>query len=81
MTDMKRGLLKTLQLINVVVMVILMLVFRKWDVVVYLVGGVCIVLSIVLCYFLRCPHCGRWPRKGDFWNEFCPGCGYRLSDE
>ena len=78
---MNRGLLKSLQLVNMIAMIILMLVFRKNEVVIYLVGIVCIIVSFVLCYFLRCPHCGRWPRKGDFWNEFCPGCGNRLSDE
>ncbi len=37
-------------------------------------------IAIVLNYFQRCRHCGRWPRKGDFFNEYCPGCGKPLND-
>ena len=37
-------------------------------------------IAIVLNYFQRCRHCGRWPRKGDFFAEFCAGCGHALED-
>ena len=35
-------------------------------------------IAIVLNYFQRCRHCGRWPRKGDFFAEYCAGCGKPL---
>ena len=38
-------------------------------------------IGIYLNYCQRCRHCGRWPRKGDFWAEYCPGCGKKLDDE
>ena len=38
-------------------------------------------ILILLNYYQRCPHCGRWPRKGDFWHEYCPRCGQPLDDE
>ena len=29
---------------------------------------------------LCCPHCGAWPRKGHFWDRYCPRCGEPLDD-
>ena len=28
----------------------------------------------------RCPHCGAWPRKGDFFATYCRHCGEKLDD-
>lgn len=38
------------------------------------------VASVVFTWFLRCPHCGAWPRRGSFFHEFCPYCGEMLDD-
>ena len=37
-------------------------------------------IAIWLNYCQRCRHCGRWPRRGDFFNEYCPRCGEPLDD-
>ena len=36
--------------------------------------------AIWLNYCQRCKHCGRWPRKGDFFDTYCPGCGQPYDD-
>ena len=36
--------------------------------------------GILLNYFQRCKHCGRWPHKGDFFIQYCPRCGCALDD-
>lgn len=28
----------------------------------------------------RCKHCGRWPRRGEFFASYCPRCGEPLDD-
>ena len=38
-------------------------------------------VAIYLSYCRRCRHCGRWPRKGDFWAEYCPRCGKKMDEE
>ena len=35
-------------------------------------------IGITLLYFQRCPHCGRWPGRYDFFDEYCPRCGNPL---
>ena len=44
----------------------------------YAASVVYFVVSLVLLYFMRCPHCGAWPRGGTFFDEYCPKCGRRL---
>ena len=51
------------------------------ETIVILVFLVYLPIGIYLNYCQRCRHCGRWPRKGDFWAEYCPGCGKKLDDE
>ena len=77
---MRRSTLKILQIVNIVAMVVLMLVFQNLKTLMYLVCFAAIVISIVLAYLLRCPYCGRWPKKGDEWNGYCPRCGEKLDD-
>lgn len=38
-------------------------------------------IMIVCNFFLRCPNCGRWPRRGSFWAKYCSRCGQELDDE
>jgi hypothetical protein len=77
---MSRGLAKILQIMNIIAMVVLMLLFRENKLAMYAVVAACCVIAVALNYFLRCPHCGAWPRKGSFFHEFCPRCGKRLDD-
>lgn len=37
-------------------------------------------LYLLGSYFMRCPHCGRWPGKGDFFSHYCRWCGESLDD-
>ena len=77
---MSRGLAKILQIFNIIVMVVLMLVFRENKLAMYAVVASCCVIAVALNYFLRCPHCGAWPRKGNLFHEYCPRCGKPLED-
>lgn len=77
---MSRGLAKILQIMNIIAMVVLMLLFRENKLAMYAVVAACCVIAVILNYFLRCPHCGAWPRKGSFFHEFCPRCGKILDD-
>lgn len=77
---MKRGLAKALQIFNCIVMIVMLLVFGKNTPVMMAVVVVCCVIAVVLNYFLRCPHCGAWPRRGSTFHEYCPRCGKRLDD-
>ena len=35
-------------------------------------------LYTYLCWQLRCPNCGAWPRKGFLFHAYCPKCGEPL---
>ena len=37
-----------------------------------------IVILLVLSHFLRCPHCGAYPRRGSLFHHYCPRCGEPL---
>ena len=77
---MRRTHLKILQIVNIIVMVVLMLIFWKQEIILPFICIGSIVISIVLAYLLRCPYCGRWPKKGDEWNGYCPRCGEKYED-
>ena len=77
---MSRGLAKKLQIMNIIAMVVLILLFRERKLAMYDVVAACCVIAVILNYFLRCPHCGAWPRKGSFFHEYCPRCGKILDD-
>ncbi len=77
---MSRGLAKILQILNIIAMIVLMLVFRESEQAMYVVIAACCVISLILTYFLRCPHCGAWPRRGSFFHKYCPRCGESLDD-
>ena len=36
--------------------------------------------GIAFSWFLRCPHCGRWPGRFWFFYTYCPYCGEELDD-
>ena len=48
----------------------------------FYLASVVYVGTIIVCEFsLRCPYCGRWPRRGSFWAKYCPRCGAKLDEE
>ena len=77
---MSRGTAKLLTTINGVVMIVLMFLFSatKNTAGIIITAAIYLPLHFYLCYCRRCKHCGRWPRKGGFWDEFCPNCGKKL---
>lgn len=77
---MRRSLAQILSVVNIVAMIILMLVFRQNEAVMYAVVVACCVIAVILSYFMRCPHCGAWPRKGGLFHAYCPRCGEPLDD-
>ena len=77
---MGRTLAKILYFVIFVVGLVVMAVFysRGNETLAYITAGITIVGTLFCCYHMRCPHCGRWPRKGDFFAEYCAGCGEPL---
>ena len=77
---MSRGTAKILEIVSAVAFVLLMILFAKTGNVVGAIIAVAVYVPIgrYLRYCQRCRHCGRWPRKGDFWAEYCSRCGEKL---
>ena len=77
---MSRGTAKSLEIVSAVVFVLLMILFAKTGNVVGAIIAVAVYVPIgrYLRYCRRCKHCGRWPRKGGFFDEFCPNCGKKM---
>ena len=79
---MRRSTAKILSVISAIAVVIICLLFAPSG----NTGAVAVVFLLYLPFGIwlnskmRCPHCGRWPRKGDFWAEYCAGCGEKLED-
>lgn len=80
---MKRSVAKIAYILSIVVGMLLMMVcaIAKLDILVFLCAVVTVVANAAYCYFLRCPECGRWPRKGTIFTTYCPHCGEPLNDE
>ena len=80
---MKRSTAKLLSVICGIIAVVIACLFIPSGnkVAMTLVFLVYLPIGIWLNYMQRCPHCGRWPRKGDFFAQYCSGCGMPLDDE
>lgn len=80
---MRRSTAKILSVISMILTVVLCFMFIPSGntTAMIIIFIVYIPIAIVLNYFQRCRHCGRWPQRGDFRNEYCPGCGKPLDDE
>lgn len=80
---MSRSIAKVLSVISVIAVFILVFVFaaNQNETAMYITMAIWFVIYLVLMYFQRCPHCGAWPRKGSFFDEYCPRCGGSLYDE
>ena len=79
---MSRSTAKILSIVCAVVAVVIACLFipsgnKAASMIVFLIY---IPIGVYLNYCQRCRHCGRWPRKGDFWDEYCPHCGEKLDD-
>ena len=79
---MRRTTAKLLTIISTVVVILITLLLAPS-------GNTALMTVIVILYFpiliylnycQRCKHCGRWPRRGDFFAEYCAGCGEKLDD-
>lgn len=77
---MDRSTAKVLIILSTFVMLVLVVIFslaqNKTAMIITFV--VWAIGYIVLGYFLRCPNCGRWPGKHDFFDSYCPRCGEPL---
>ena len=79
---MSRSTAKILSVISAITVVIICLLFVPSG----NQGAMTIVVLLYMPFAIwlnskqRCPHCGRWPRKGDFWAEYCRSCGEKLDD-
>jgi len=79
---MNRGLAKLLSIISIVVLLILTFFFATSQNLgaMYTSMAIWFVVYLVLMYFQRCPHCGAWPRRGSFFDNYCPRCGNYLDE-
>ena len=79
---MRRSTVKLLSIISAVIFLIIACAFIPSGnaVASYITLLIYLPIALVLLYFQRCPHCGRWPRKGDFFDSYCPRCGKPLDD-
>ena len=77
---MDRTLAKCLMVISIFIMAILAIAFaaaqNKTAMMISFV--IWAIAYAVLSYFARCPNCGRWPGKHDFFAHYCPRCGEPL---
>ncbi len=74
---MKRRTAKILHFVNIGLMMIAMIICAAnyWKAGMYIVALIALGISLYLNQCLRCKHCGRWPRKGDWMDKYCPKCG------
>ena len=79
---MKRSTAKALSVICAVVAIVACCLFISSEnqLAMAVILAIYLPIAILLNYFQRCRHCGRWPRKHDFWAEYCPRCGKPLDD-
>lgn len=80
---MKRWIYKLIIVVATMLLLLVAVLFK-----IGLDGAWCGVATVVyigiitVCEFsLRCPYCGRWPRRGSFWAKYCPRCGAKLDEE
>ena len=79
---MRRRIVKILCFVIFLVGMLLMLLFGTQgnEKAAYITAVVTFVGTAFCTYLLRCPHCGRWPGKHDFFAEYCPRCGEPLDE-
>ena len=73
-----KGLILLSTLVVIAVVIIAALNQEKTIMTVTAIAGA--TLNLILGYFTRCPHCGRWPRRGEFFAQYCSRCGEPLDD-
>ena len=79
---MKRSVAKALSVISAIAAIVIAMVFIPSgnEAAITAVFLVYLPIAIWLNYCQRCKHCGRWPRRGDFFDTYCPGCGQPYED-
>ena len=80
---MSRSAAKIWQIVAAIIAFVLAAVLTivcKYQGAAFIVLGIYLPIGLWLSSKLRCPHCGYWPRKGHFWDEYCPRCGEPLDD-
>ena len=77
---MSRTTAKVLTVVSTVVYIILTLVCSAAESVALLIVASILWLGLYtyLCWCMRCPNCGAWPRKGFLFHRYCPSCGEPL---
>ena len=79
---MRRRVARILYFVILVVGMLLMALFASLQMptISYIAMAATFAGMIYCIYQLRCPYCGRWPRKGDLFAAYCAGCGEKLDD-
>ena len=79
---MRRSVAKLLILLDIIVMLVASIVCKiTGSGALFLIILACLVVWAVLAQFLRCPNCGRLPRRGGLFDEYCSHCGECLDFE
>ena len=80
---MSRKTARVLSVVWAVIVVIMACIckFTENEYGTYILLIVALPVGFYLARCQRCRHCGRWPRKGDYWEEYCPGCGKKHDEE
>lgn len=80
---MRRSTAKWLLLLNALVMIVAALIgeISGHSAATFLIVLACLMVFAVLSQFLRCPNCGRLPRRGGLFDEYCSHCGEWLGCE
>ena len=78
---MDRTMAQCVLIISSFVFAILAVVFSLTEnkIALVITAAIWLIGYIVLSHkYLRCPNCGRWPGKHDFFAGYCPRCGEPL---
>ena len=77
---MSRSTAKVLSVVSIVVFIIIYIICTSAQSMAFLMIAAILWLGlhIYLCWCLRCPHCGAWPRRGFLFHSYCPYCGEPL---
>ncbi len=79
---MKRSTVKGLKILCGILfaVIIIILLYHQQKGLAYFVLAAWLVVSLGLSAKLKCPYCGAWPRRGSFFNSYCPDCGEKYDD-
>lgn len=80
---MSRSLAKLLFFVFLIAGIVLVCIFstQQLKIAAYLAAFATLIATYVCQYFLRCPHCGKWPDRTFLFDEYCSRCGKPLDNE